>query len=197
VCSDETDNDRDNKLNCADVDCIAQICRPGSLEEALRSVATRDVKEFGTNEGILQQEGTTTIVIAASPHGAQDAVLEFGDIPAEPAIRVLKATLSIYVETGGKPLMLFDADDKELPRTLAPAEAGLRGFDVTSLVQSWISNAESRRTLRIRYGALGAVVMHSTEFGEITHSPHIDIFYEAVCNSNGVCPLPSTLATPG
>lgn len=190
-CGDAIDNDHDGKLDCADVNCTGQICRPGSLDVPFGSIATHDAIWIMGPEASYEHDGETTIKIVNSPAGGTWAILEFGDVPADQAITVLKATLWINVETGGKPLQLVGSDDSILPSSEAPADPGPRSFDVTTEVQKWVSNTESRRKLTIRYGASrGSVLMRATEYGD-SQGPRIDIYYQAACDFNGQCPAPT------
>jgi hypothetical protein len=182
-CDDGKDNDDDGAHDCGDLECIRQVCTASPRQREL--IATRDVPHDPTG---LLVDGSRTISLRWH-HGDSvkfGAVLEFENVPANSALKVINARLRIYVDTGTSPLRVVDPSGNEVAHS-GEVKPGTEFFDVTSLVKTWVASKDHRRHLIVELmNPINSVVMRTTEYGVDT-APMLTITYEALCEPSGTC----------
>ena len=184
LCSDDQDNDGDNRLNCADADCGGKVCQPKITVHVLPSADLQ-----GTTSGAAPSDGGATINLQTAAN-ASFAILEFDNIPSNGSVAIDSAVLNLTFDGLGQ-VSLRDASDKELDKKAVVAGGSLT-FDVTKLVQGWAqgNGQEQRVTLHAASGGPGLVLkLHATEYDGNDTDPYLTMSYEASC-SGGKCPAP-------
>jgi hypothetical protein len=188
LCADAVDNDRDDRLNCADADCGGKLCQASTVRHV---VPSRDLTvSQGPVGGPSEDADEPTLQISVGNAGQSWARFEFQNIPPNSVLDVESAVLNIYVETNnGVRLNLRDPSGNEIGTTTG--QGGNRTYDITSLVKRWADGSVTERFVTLHWGNSNrdGVKVRATEHDGEDSDPYIFMTYEAYCNA-GSCPVP-------